>query len=142
MIAPPLAQSYSRHMIAGARLEVLEGGNSHDVRAKFGAAPDRRFQSSKPIDGIITPLTTSAIVSVVSLERAGRRLGEDIDLVSKEPSPFVKTFRAPIMAIREEPMIAGRFLAEAVMRAIECPEMPPLRAMEMAREPESQDPHS
>ncbi len=144
LIAPPLAQSYSQHMIAGtraveaetgARVEILQSATSHDERARLEAALVERMAQAAPVDGIIAPSTTAAIAAVVALEGAGRTLGKDIDLYAKEPSPFLRILRAPIMAVHEEPMIAGRFLAKAAIRAIERPDLPPMQAVECAREP-------
>ncbi|MDV7142169.1 LacI family DNA-binding transcriptional regulator [Tropicimonas sp. TH_r6] len=144
LVAPPFSQSYSRHMIAGAReavtgtearLAVTDEITSHDQREIISAALVRHLQADATIDGIIVPATTAAIASTMAIERLGRRLGETIDIYSKEPSPFLRMFRAPIMAVHEEPLIAGRFLAEAAIRAIEQPELPPMQAVECAREP-------
>ena len=61
---------------------------------------------------------------VAAAEAAGRRLGRDLDIVSKEAVPFLRFFRNEIIVVHEDVKEAGRYLARALIRAIECKDEP------------------
>jgi LacI family transcriptional regulator len=69
-------------------------------------------------DGYVSysELSTMAIIS--GLEAAGKTLGRDYDIVSKQCSPFMSWFRPNLMMINEDHKLAGRELAKAVLGAI------------------------
>ena len=149
LIAPPLEQSYAQHIIEGierglagsdATLEIADGVTSHDsnsaVRTALAARLARR---DAPVDAIIAPSTSAAISSAVALEHVGLKLGREIDMFAKEATPFLRFFRSEIETVFEDVLEARRFLAEAVVRRIEHPELPPMQALEVAREPRPLD---
>jgi LacI family transcriptional regulator len=76
--------------------------------AKLGDAPDGYVSYSE--------LSTMAIIS--GLEAAGKSIGRDFDIVTKQCSPFMSWFRPGLMMINEDHKLAGRELAKAVLGAI------------------------
>lgn len=145
LVAPPMNQSYARHIAAGLReglrntdatFEILEGATSHDTNAAVRGAVAARLAGPGPIDAIVVPSTTAAISTVAALESAGRVLGQDIDLFAKEATPFLRFFRDRILTVQEDVVAAGEFLADAAVRAIERPDLPPMQALAVAREAE------
>ena len=143
VVAPPLHQSYCRHILAGlnraldgtgAHLEVLDGVTSHDTNAAVRAGIAARLSRPEPVDAIVAPSTTAAISAVAALEHLDRRVGRDIDVFAKEAAPFLRFFREEIMTVYEDVVAAGEFLSKAAVRAIEQPELPPMQGLEVARE--------
>lgn len=145
LVAPPLEQSYSSHMVEGmraalsgsdVRFEVLEGTSSHDGNTRMRIALAERLAQAPHVDAVIAPSATSAICAVAALEHLGMTLGKEIDVFAKEATHFLCFFRPEIMTVREDVVAAGKFLADAAVRAIEHPDLPPLQSVEVAREPE------
>ena len=143
MIAPPLDQTYAQHMVAGARAAAEEAGMAMQVAeaatSDSGMAMVRQTVSSAlaedgRIDGIVCASTSAAMAAVAALEAAGRRLGEDIDVASKEAIPFLTLFRPQIMSVDEDVREAGEFLARAAMRAVREPELPPMQKLDVPSE--------
>lgn len=144
LVAPPRDQSYSRHMIKGIRsvldpegldLEILDTVTSHAPNPRLRAAMSACFAQGRPFDAVVAPSTTAAIATVAALEHHGLVLGRDIDVFAKEAAPFLCFFRREIMAVHEDVIVAGQFLADAAVRAIERPDLPPLQSVDVAREP-------
>jgi LacI family transcriptional regulator len=65
------------------------------------------------------------MATTLAVEKLGRQLGHGLDIASKEAIPFLKAFRSEIMVTHEDIGLTGRFLAEAVIEAIEKPSRPP-----------------
>ncbi|PRY23710.1 LacI family transcriptional regulator [Aliiruegeria haliotis] len=143
LIAPPRDQSYSLHMIDGAKaalsakgleLEILKGVDSHAPNALMRAGLAERLVSGPPVDAIVAPSTISAIAAVAALEHVGLTLGKEIDVFAKESAPLLCFFRREVMTVHEDVISAGEFLAKAGIRAIERPDLAPMQALEVARE--------
>lgn len=138
LVAPPQEQNYSKLMIAGARraseklggrLHVLEGATSDDPSPVTSAAVERALKEHPGINGIVTPSSSSSMATTLAVERLGLRLGKELDIASKEAVPFLKAFRSEIMVTHEDIGLTGRFLAEALVEAIEKPSRPPLQKL-------------
>lgn len=143
LVAPPRQQSYSRHMIEGLRkelaaagrtLEILDTVTSHEPNEAMRRHFARRLSRGPGVDAIVAPSTSSAIAAVAALEHCGMVLGRDIDVFAKESGPLLCFFRREVMTVHEDVVTAGEFLAEAVVRAIEQPGLPPLQSVEVARQ--------
>ena len=128
MVAPPRAQSYAGHMIAGfadeaalqgATSEIAESVNSDSVSEQIEEAVYRRFAAAARPDGLLLGSTTAAMAAVNGAERAGLRIGEDFDVVAKEAISFLRRFRKEIIVVHEDVGLAGDFLARALIAAIE-----------------------
>ncbi len=149
LVAPPLDQSYTRHMIdglrgalnaGGAQFEILDGCNSDGTNPEIRSCLSARLRTGGAVDGIVCPSTTAAISSVAALEAFGCALGEDVDVFAKEAIPFLGIFRPQILSVIEDVVAAGQFLAEAAIRAIEHPDLPPMQAIEVAKLPNPIEP--
>lgn len=128
MIAPPSSQNYSIEMrrggseaaeTAGVAFEVLSEVTSHDKSRDIEAALRSRLQGKPAIDGVICASTTSCMAAVAGAESAGMNLGQEIDVVGKEATPFLRLFRPAIMSYFEDVGAAGAFLARALLDHIE-----------------------
>ena len=140
VVAPPKAQNYAQHMIAG----VTESGAAHGVNvtvadditsdtasADVVASLCNTLQERPDIDAVITASTSSAMAAVAAVEQHGAEVGQQIDVFSKEALPFLKLFRADILTIAEQVNAAGEFLAKAAIQAIRKPDEAPMQGLEV-----------
>ena len=128
LIPPPRAQSYASHMITGfadeaalqgLTFEVMQDVTSDSGASLIEAAFALRMVQDPVIDGILSGSTTSAMASVAGSEQVGKVIGRDFDIVAKEAITFLRRFRKEIIVVEEDVDRAGKFLARAVMAAIE-----------------------
>ncbi len=138
VVAPPLNQSYAQHMIQGANqavagtdmtVRVLDGATAHSPNADITAALSAHLEAHPETDAVLTASAPSAVAGTAAIERSGRVLGKDIDLASKEAVNFLSAFRKEILVFHEDVGHTGRFLARALMRAIDSPELPPMQKL-------------
>lgn len=141
MILPPADLNCTRDLIAAGQAEAIRRGiafealadvSDLDQRDKIESALFQRLGAPNPPDAIICASAPAGIASVIGAERAGRSVGEDIDILSKETSPFLAHFRPRMLVVQEDISEAGAFLARAVVQAIEAPEAPPLQKVAVA----------
>jgi LacI family transcriptional regulator len=69
-------------------------------------------------DGIVSVSGSATIAMVAGLEAAGKRLGLDVDLVSKQSADFLNWIRPEIYTVNEDVRLAGHELGKAVMARI------------------------
>lgn len=126
IIAPPLAQSYARHMVDGFRegagglpIEVVGEVTSDSQAAEIVTAIAARMRAADRPDGFLCGSTTAAIAAVSGAEAAGLVLGRDFDLVAKEAYGLLHRFRPDVIVVREQVSQAGDFLARALVEQIE-----------------------
>ena len=128
LIRPPADHSYSVHMTKGFIEESTALGLTHEVMAEvtsdskaeeIEAAVTRRMAHGTPVDGILTGSPSSAVAAVAGAEKAGRTIGRDFDIASKEANHFLHRFRKEIIVVEENVNRAGSFLTRALMAAIE-----------------------
>lgn len=140
VIAPPFAQSYGQHMIDGmtracaahgVSLTITEGITSDDASADIVRHLVRDLAAFPETDAVVTASTSSAMAAVAAIEQSGAHVGVEIDVASKEAMPFLKLFRADILAISEQVNTAGEFLAKAAIQAIRNPDLPPMQGLEV-----------
>ena len=138
VIAPPLDQSYAKHIVEGAettadrlglKTTILTGATSDDTTDKITAALTVYLRANPQIDGIICASAPVALTTTNVLEKMGRTVGKDIDLAAKEAIPLLKLFREDILACHEDVGETGDFLAKALMRAIDEPDLPPMQKL-------------
>ncbi len=143
MLAPPMTQSYSQHMVSGAQRAAQEAGlklrfsgeiTSDSANAEITASVKRTLAADPGIDGVICGSMMSAIATVAAIEERGHKIGEDFDLAAKEALPFLQLFRPAIMAVSEDVGQAGAFLAKAAMRRISHPDEAPMQHLEVPRD--------
>ncbi|MBU1315385.1 MAG: LacI family transcriptional regulator [Alphaproteobacteria bacterium] len=86
-----------------------------DIRAHAEAM----MRSASAPDGIISLSGSSTIALVAGIEAAGKVLGRDADLVSKQSAEFLNWIRPEIFTVNEDVRHAGRELAKAVIARID-----------------------
>lgn len=128
MGGPSPAVTYFRHLQRGF-LRAIEEGNATpiavagiDVDTALGTIRRKTEEvMSRPNrpDGIVCCSGSTAIALVAGIEAAGLKIGQDVDLVSKQTSDVLHWFRPEIIVVNEDIRHAGRQLAQAVLRRIE-----------------------
>lgn len=138
LIAPPQTHSYSKHMIAGARTAAAEAGieltisplvTSDSTSSIVRSSVETAVTGKMPVDGIVCGSTNSALGTVAGLEAAGLQLGKALDVVAKEPIPFLELFRPEMIVVQENVAAAGEALARAALQANEKPDEPPVQIL-------------
>ncbi len=82
-------------------------------------AVETLMRSPNPPDGIVSSAGSGAIAINAGIEAAGKWLGIDIDMVSKQSSAILNWIRPEIITIDEDVRLAGKELARAVIARIE-----------------------
>ena len=78
----------------------------------------RLMQSDDRPDGIVSISGSSTIALVAGFEAAGVKIGEDIDIVSKQSAEFLNWIKPQIHTVNEDIKLAGRELAKALLARI------------------------
>lgn len=139
MLAPPQTEFYAIEMIRAARaeaaksnvqFELIEDVTSYQSAPAILNAIIARYQSGFSPDGIISASADAAMRITAGLEGSGYVIGKDVDLISKEASRILKSFRKEILVVPEDVTKAGDFLCRAVMHAVDHPDMPPMQHLE------------
>ncbi len=129
-----VAVGQSEAIRLGIDFEVLRDEGDLLCRSSLGRRLFERLREEQVPDAIICPSSNAGIAAAIAAEQAGLVLGETIDIVSKETSPFLTQFRANMLTVLEDAGQAGAFLARAAVQAIEAPEAPPLQRLAVASE--------
>ena len=144
LVAPPIAQSYSQHMIRGlsraaeelqVRSEVLQGVTSDDNVHTIFQAVRQTLQTEPAYDAIVAAGMAAAVASTSACDDLRRTLGQDIDIMAKDANGFFAIFRNSILTLPEAVGAAGDFLARAAIQAIQNPELPPMQYLEVLPDP-------
>lgn len=139
VLAPPMEQNYARHMMKGAEAVAeaagiacarLDGATSDSPAEEIGAAVAKAIAEDAP-DGFLCASVASTIAAVTAVEEAGQVVGDQVDLCSKEPFPFLRRFRRDLLVVPENEDAAGAFLARAALAAIRRPDDPPMTHLEV-----------
>jgi LacI family transcriptional regulator len=127
LLAPPNSLFYHKHTLAGFLeglgqaglsaniLDVDIDSNMNDIKA-FG---EKLGASNNAPDGIVVSGAMAAIALISGLETAGKKIGQDFDIVSKQSTMPLNWYRSEIMAINEDFHEAGHYLAQSVMAIID-----------------------
>lgn len=143
VLAPPMEQTYAQLIMAGCqesarragvRCTQIKGATSDSEPAEIESTLARTLADTRP-DGIVCSSIASTISSVAAIEAAGLQIGDTIDVASKEPSSFLRIFRAPIISIAENVDAGGTFMARAALAAIRHPGAPPMTYLEVPSAP-------
>lgn len=70
-------------------------------------------------DGLVSISGTSTIAFVAGVEETGKKIGKDIDVVSKQSADFLNWLRPEIHTMNEDIKLAGRELAKALLARID-----------------------
>jgi LacI family transcriptional regulator len=103
----------------GIRHNIVDDVTSDSTADQIEAAIARRMTPGTPFDGILTGSPSSAVAAVAGAEKAGRRIGQDYDIVAKEANHFLHRFRKEIIVVEENLGRAGSFLTRALIAAVE-----------------------
>lgn len=82
------------------------------------AAYELMTRPSRP-DGLVSSTGGATFALVAGIEAAGLKLGQDVDIVSKQSFRLLQQFRPAINVVNEDFRLAGRDLARAVLGAID-----------------------
>ncbi|MFF2320415.1 LacI family transcriptional regulator [Agrobacterium sp. NPDC058088] len=69
-------------------------------------------------DGVVSISGTSTVALLAGFEAAGVKIGEDIDVVSKQSAEFLNWIQPQIVTVHEDIKLAGRELARALLSRI------------------------
>jgi len=139
LLAPPVDQTYAGHMIDGftdaaRRLtcyhRVLDSITSDSSIGLVESEMATLMAGDDHPDGIVVGAASATMAVVAAAEAAGKQLGRDLDIVSKEAVPFLRFFRNEIIVVHEDVKEAGRSLAHALIHAIENREEPALQSLD------------
>jgi LacI family transcriptional regulator len=140
LLRPPLRQSYSQHCDIGVRaeaarlgctVETIAGATSDSASADVVAAIRAVLSRPDRPDGLVIPATIAAMAAVSAAEDMGLAIGRDFDVASKEAIPFLRRFRREIIALPENVVGAGDFLARALMHRIANPAAEPMQYLDV-----------
>ncbi len=139
-VVPPQRQSYALHLTDGMRqsaqshgqdLKIVGNGTSDDASEIVMAAVREHLEQYPATDAIIAASTSAAMSAVGALEALGMTVGQEIDVLAKESTPFLKLFRSEILVMSESVEAAGDFLARAAIQAVRQPDLPPMQYLEV-----------
>jgi LacI family transcriptional regulator len=128
LVAPPRAQNYARHMIAGftdeaARLgvaaHVFDEVTSDTAAFRIESLARQVFTGPDHPDGVVLGSATASMAMVTGGEAQGLVLGRDFDVGTKDTARFLRRFRPEMLVVHEDVSQAGSFLSRAVMAAID-----------------------
>ncbi|NNE86595.1 MAG: LacI family DNA-binding transcriptional regulator [Silicimonas sp.] len=143
IVAPPLDQNYAQHLVAGATSTASELGldtailpdATSDSSADLVTGALTRYLRAHPkTDAVICASAPVALAATLAIEKLDRTIGADIDVAAKEAIPLLKAFRKDILVCYEDVGETGLYLAEALIRAIDAPHLPPMQKL-IAPEP-------
>lgn len=139
LLAPYSALSYSGHTRTGFAEALADAGltevpfnavNADSSLEQIRDATDELMRRPIRPDGFVSSTGGAAFALVSGIEAAGLRLGEDIDLVSKQSFRLLSVFRPQIHVVDEDFRLAGRQLARAVLGAIDGAPLDSLQGLE------------
>ena len=120
--------SFYRHMhagyLAGLRDFGCEGvptmdATVHDPLHVVHRAVTTLLRDHPQTDGIICGSSAGAVAISSAIAAMGRQVGQDIDMVSKQPADLLRFMRPEVMTVFEDIRLAGRELAKAVLGRID-----------------------
>jgi LacI family transcriptional regulator len=127
LLQPPSKLSYYAHTRIGFQTG-LHDFNAEEVplRVNIDApleeirnAVETLMRSPNAPDAIVCSAGSAAIAVNAGIEAAGKRLGKDVDMVSKESAPILNWIRPEIITAYEDVRHAGREMAKAVIARID-----------------------
>lgn len=127
LLQPPSKLTYYLHTRSGFLSGLRDYGadevplsvNIDTPLAEIRDAVEALMRSHEAPDGIICSSGSAAIAVNAAIEAAGKRVGQDVDLVSKQSAPILNWIRPEIITAGEDVRLAGRELAKAVIASID-----------------------
>lgn len=138
LFGAPEASNYGRETLDAASRAASDlgltflrvAGHSNDPLADVQAAAAAFVAQNPDCDGYVCSSGMAAMAVVSALDRAGRRVGRDVDVIAKGSRVFLQMIHPEIIGIEENVSRAADFLAKAVMQAITQPDLPPMQEVE------------
>ncbi|KQV27543.1 LacI family transcriptional regulator [Rhizobium sp. Root1203] len=127
LLQPPSKLTYYTHTRIGFQTGLHDfGAEEVPLRVTIDTpleeirnAVEATMRSPNAPDGIVCSAGSAAIAVNAGIEAAGRRLGHDVDMVSKESTPILNWIRPEIITVYEDVRHAGREMAKAVIARID-----------------------
>lgn len=95
-------------------------GLSNDTSLDQIKETSREFMSRPDFpDGLVSISGSSTVAFIAGAEEAGREIGKDIDVVSKQSAEFLNWIRPELHTVNEDIKLAGRELAKALLARID-----------------------
>jgi LacI family transcriptional regulator len=127
LLQPPSKLTYYTHTRIGFQTALHDyGAEEVPLRVTIDTpleeirnAVEAMMRSSNAPDGIVCLAGSAAIATNAGIEAAGKRLGHDVDMASKESAPILNWIRPEIITAYEDVRHAGREMAKAVIARID-----------------------
>lgn len=128
IILPPKRFSYHDHARRGfdrglhdfGLLEFPLGYISNDMPLDQVKDASKKLMSGTDCpDGLVSISGSSTIAFIAGIEETGKKIGMDIDVVSKQSADFLNWLRPEIHTMNEDIKLAGRELAKALLARID-----------------------
>ncbi|WP_160010616.1 LacI family transcriptional regulator [Rhizobium sp. 18055] len=127
LLQPPSKLTYYTHTRIGFQTALHDhGAEEVPLRVTIDTpleeirnAVEAMMRSSNAPDGIVCLAGSAAIAVNAGIEAAGKRLGHDVDMASKESAPILNWIRPEIITAYEDVRHAGREMAKAVIARID-----------------------
>lgn len=127
LLAPPSNLSYYHHMRDGFADAVMELGLGevpfptatvdHSIEDIRDRTAELMRRPNRP-DGFVSGAGAGTFALVAGVEDAGFKLGDDVDIVSKQSSKLLHLLRPQLYVVNEDVRLAGAELARAVLGRI------------------------
>ncbi|WYL54834.1 LacI family transcriptional regulator [Aminobacter sp. P9b] len=142
LLAPPSNLSYYRHMRDGFADALMEHGLSevpfptatvdHSIEELRKLTTELMLRPNRP-DGFVSGAGAGTFALVAGVEDAGFKLGQDVDIVSKQTSKLLHLLRPQLYVVNEDIRLAGAALAQAVLGRISGRDMASLQSVSYPR---------
>ncbi|MDM9628383.1 LacI family transcriptional regulator [Rhizobium sp. S152] len=127
LLQPPSKLTYYTHTRIGFQTGLHDyGAEEVPLRVTIDTpleeirnAVETMMRSSNAPNGIVCLAGSAAIAVNAGIEAAGKRLGQDVDMASKESAPILNWIRPEIITAYEDVRHAGREMAKAVIARID-----------------------
>ena len=127
MIAPPPRFTFGGHLRAGVMQAAKETGISYefetgvtldDSAEDIRKATVARIEQGKAPDAYVCPGDAVALAVIAGISDAGRVIGKDADVVTKQMSGIFSLVRPKVDVITEDITLAGHQMGELLLRRI------------------------
>jgi LacI family transcriptional regulator len=127
IVSPPAHLTYCQHSKAGFYRGLKDFGatevpfaaaTTDDPPHKIKDCIEALMRGADAPDGIVCCSGNSAIATGAGVEAAGKRLGVELDMASKDAADALQWFRPQILTVNENFALAGRELTKALIARI------------------------
>ncbi|RYE08623.1 MAG: LacI family DNA-binding transcriptional regulator [Hyphomicrobiales bacterium] len=127
MITPPPRFSFARHLRDGVMQAARETGIAYEFETRvtlddsaeaIREATVARIAQGKAPDAYVCPGDAVALAVIAGIADAGKTIGSDADVVTKQMSGIFSLVRPKVDVITEDITLAGRQMGELLLRRI------------------------